>query len=176
MDMLNLAGVIRDVPDFPKPGIIFKDITPLLGNAEALDQCVDQLIEPFKDKGIEAVVGVESRGFIFGTAAACRLGAGFVPIRKPGKLPIETLSASYDLEYGTDTIEIHADAVKPGQKVLMVDDLLATGGTMAAACELVDKLGAEIVGVALVLELCFLNGRAKLDGCDLHTLIKVEGE
>ncbi|MCE5277979.1 MAG: adenine phosphoribosyltransferase [Planctomycetaceae bacterium] len=174
--MIELAKVIRDVPDFPKPGIIFKDITPLLASAEAMDQCIGDLVAPFRDKGIRAVVGIESRGFIFGAAAACRLGAGFVPVRKPGKLPAKTLSISYELEYGTDSIEIHADALVPGQRVLMMDDLLATGGTMAAACHLVEKLGAQIVGVAFVVELCFLPGRAKLAGRDVHSLIKVAGE
>lgn len=174
--MIELEGYIRDVPDFPKAGIIFKDITPLLGDSAALNECVDRLIEPYRDKGVETVVAVESRGFIFGTVAACRLGAGFVPIRKPGKLPAQTLSATYELEYGTDTIEIHADAIGPGAKVLMIDDLLATGGTMAAACDLVKRLGGDIVGVAFVIELSFLNGREKLSDYDLRSLIKVEGE
>jgi len=174
--MIELEDYIRDVPDFPKAGIIFKDITPLLADSAALSQCVDQLIEPYRDKGVETVVAVESRGFIFGTVAACRLGAGFVPIRKPGKLPAETLSATYDLEYGTDTIEIHADAIRPGARVLMIDDLLATGGTMAAACDLVKRLGGDIVSVAFVIELCFLHGREKLAGYDLRSLIKVEGQ
>ncbi|MCE5326812.1 MAG: adenine phosphoribosyltransferase [Planctomycetaceae bacterium] len=176
MPMIELAKVIRDVPDFPKPGIIFKDITPLLASAEAMDQCIGDLVAPFRDKGIRAVVGIESRGFIFGAAAACRLGAGFVPIRKPGKLPSKTLSISYELEYGTDSIEIHADALAPGERVLMMDDLLATGGTMEAACNLVEKLGAQIVGVAFVVELCFLPGRQKLSGRNVHSLIKVAGE
>ncbi len=173
--MIRLEDYIRDVPDFPKAGIIFKDITPLLADSAAFSECVEQLIEPYRDKGVEAVAAVESRGFIFGTVAACRLGAGFVPIRKPGKLPAETISASYELEYGTDTIEIHADAIKPGAKVLMIDDLLATGGTMAAACDLVKRLDGDIVGVAFVVELCFLHGREKLTGYDLRSLIKVEG-
>ena len=174
--MIELEDYIRDVPDFPKAGIIFKDITPLLGDSAALSQCVDQLIEPYRDRSVEAVVAVESRGFIFGTVAACRLGAGFVPIRKPGKLPAETLSATYELEYGTDTIEIHADAIRQGARVLMIDDLLATGGTMAAACDLVKRLSGDIVGVAFVIELCFLHGREKLTGYDLRSLIKVEGQ
>lgn len=172
--MIKLEDYVRDVPDFPKAGIVFKDITPLLGNSAALDECVERLVEPYRDKGIEAVAAVESRGFIFGTVAACRLGAGFVPIRKPGKLPAKTFSATYELEYGTDRIEIHADAIKVGAKVLMIDDLLATGGTMAAACDLVKRLGGDIVGVAFVIELCFLHGREKLAGYDLRSLIKIE--
>jgi len=171
--MTDLEAYIRDVPDFPKPGIIFKDITPLLGDVEALREAVRQLSAPYEAEGVEVVTGIESRGFIFGSLVAERLGAGFVPIRKPGKLPAETLSQSYELEYGTDTVEIHADAIRPGQKVLMIDDLLATGGTMAAACDLVGRLGGEIVGVAFVIELCFLHGRDKLAGYDLHALIQV---
>jgi adenine phosphoribosyltransferase len=172
--MIKLEDYIRDVPDFPKAGIVFKDITPLLGDSAALDECVERLVEPYRDKGIEAVAAVESRGFIFGTVAACRLGAGFVPIRKPGKLPAKTFSATYELEYGTDRIEIHADAIKAGAKVLMIDDLLATGGTMAAACDLVKRLGGDIVGVAFVIELCFLHGREKLAAYDLRSLIKID--
>jgi len=173
--MIELENYIRDVPDFPKPGIVFKDITPLLASPEALSEAVEQLAAPFVDKGVELVTGVESRGFIFGSLVAARLNAGFVPIRKPGKLPAETISESYELEYGRDTIEMHADAIRPGQKVLMVDDLLATGGTMAAACELVRKVGGEIVAAAFVIELCFLKPREKLDACLIHSLIRVEG-
>jgi len=171
--MIDLAKYLRDVPDFPKQGIIFKDITPLLGNREALTAAADQLAEPFRQSGVEYVVGIESRGFIFGPMLADRLGAGFVPVRKSGKLPAETVSETYDLEYGSDTVEIHADAIPPGAKVLMIDDLLATGGTMAAACRLVRKVGGEIVGVAFLVELCFLSGRDKLDGCEVLSLIKV---
>ena len=173
---MNLERYIRDVPDFPKKGIIFKDITPLLGDIAALREAARQLAGPYDSAGVETVTGVESRGFIFGAMVADLLGAGFVPIRKPGKLPAETVSESYELEYGSDSIEIHADAVKPGQKVLMVDDLLATGGTMAAACRLVKKLGGDIVGVAFVIELCFLSGRQELEPLDVavHSLIKVE--
>ena len=171
---MDLEKYIRDIPDFPKEGIIFKDITPLLAEATALDETVRRLAEPYEGKGIAYVAAVESRGFIFGAAVARQLAAGFVPIRKPGKLPHKTVSKEYSLEYGTDTVEIHADAIPPGSKVLMIDDLLATGGTMAAACELVAALGARIVGVAFLIELCFLNGRAKLTGYDLHTLIRVE--
>ena len=171
---MDLEKFIRDIPDFPTEGIIFKDITPLLGDPAALDETIRLLAQPYEGKGVKFVTGIESRGFIFGAAVARQLGAGFVPIRKPGKLPHETVKKEYALEYGTDAIEIHADAVSPGDRVLMVDDLLATGGTMAAACELVAGLGAEIVGVAFVIELCFLNGAQKLPGYELHTLIRVQ--
>lgn len=173
---MNLESFIRDVPDFPKAGIVFKDITPMLADPAALKEVVAQLAEPYRDADVDIVVGMESRGFIFGPAVACELGAGFVPTRKPGKLPAETISESYELEYGTDTLEIHADAIKPGQKVLMVDDLIATGGTMAAACALVKKLGGEIVGAAFVIELSFLNGRDKISDVDVMSLIQVAGE
>jgi len=171
--MKDVEAYIRDVPDFPKKGIVFKDITPLLGNYQALAATVDQLAGPYMDCDVQYVAGIESRGFIFGVPVAERLKAGFVPIRKPGKLPAETISESYDLEYGTDAVEIHADAIEAGAKVLMVDDLLATGGTMAAACKLVERLGGSIVGVTFVIELCFLNGRDKLAGRDVDSLIKV---
>ncbi len=171
---MDLEKYIRDIPDFPTKGIIFKDITPLLANPGALDEAVRRLAEPYEGTGVECVAAVESRGFIFGAAVARQIGAGFVPIRKPGKLPHETVSKEYSLEYGTDAVEIHTDAVSPGSKVLMIDDLLATGGTMAAACELVASLGGRIVGIAFLIELGFLNGRAKLAGYDLHTLIRVE--
>ena len=174
--MIDLAQYIRDVRDSPKKGIVFKDITPLLGNPQALAAAVEQLARPFESAGVEIVTGIESRGFIFGSLVAQRLGASFVPIRKPGKLPHKTIRESYDLEYGKDTVEIHADAVRAGQKVLMVDDLLATGGTMSAACKLVESLGGRIVAVAFVIELCFLNGRAKLPGREVHTLLKVASE
>jgi adenine phosphoribosyltransferase len=162
---------IRDIPDFPKPGIIFKDITPLLCHAQAFDASVRALADPFLDKDIDAVVGIESRGFIFGAPVSRDLKAGFVPIRKPGKLPADTLSVSYALEYGEDTIEIHRDALSAGQKVLLIDDLLATGGTMAAACELVGKTGATIVGLAFLAELSFLGGREKLNEHAIHSVL-----
>ena len=172
--MLNLESLIMDVPDYPKPGIVFKDITPLLANPAGLAMAVEQMANPFRGKGIEVVVGAESRGFIFGTAIAQSLSAGFIPIRKPKKLPREVRAMEYDLEYGTDTLEIHADAVKPGQKVLMVDDLLATGGTLNACCQLVDGLGADIVGIAVLLELTFLPGREKVKRFgDVHTVISI---
>jgi len=168
---IQLADYIREVPDFPKPGILFRDITPLLADSEAFAASVKALAGPFVDSGIDFVAAVEARGFIFGSPVAEVLNAGFVPIRKPGKLPFKTESVSYDLEYGTDTIEVHADAVKPGSRVLIVDDLLATGGTMAAACELIKKLGAEIAGVAFLVELTALSGREKLEGYSVHTVI-----
>jgi len=174
--MPSLQDFIRDVPDFPKNGIIFKDITPLLADAGALKEAVRRLSDPYRDKGVDVVVGMESRGFIFAPAVACELGAGFVPTRKPGKLPAEAIRHEYQLEYGTDALEIHADSIKPGQKVLMVDDLIATGGTMAAACALVRKLGGEIVGAAFLIELCFLKGREMLPDLDVMSLIKVDGE
>jgi adenine phosphoribosyltransferase len=173
---VDLERYIRDVKDFPKKGIVFKDITPLLASAAAMRETVLRLVAPFADADIDIVAAVESRGFIFGAMAADFLGAGFVPIRKPGKLPSKTISASYELEYGTDTIEMHADAVHDGQKVLMIDDLLATGGTMGAACGVVEKAGGVVVGISFVIELCFLNGRDKLPGRNIHTLIAVEGE
>lgn len=173
--MTDLSSYIRDVPDFPRAGIVFKDITPLLADPDAMRETVSRLIEPYAAAGIDAVVGIESRGFIFGSLAAERLNVGFVPVRKAGKLPSETVSESYQLEYGTDTVEIHADAIVPGQRVLVIDDLLATGGTMAAVCRMVGKLGGRIVGAAFVIELAFLNGRAKLGGFDVHVLMKVNG-
>lgn len=175
---MDIEPFICDVPGFPKEGIVFKDITPLLGNAAALQATVDQLTDPYRDLGVDVVVGVESRGFLFGTAVAERLNAGFVPVRKPGKLPREHISESYDLEYGSDNVEIHVDSIQPGQRVLMVDDLIATGGTMAAACKLVKRLGGEIVGASFVIELDFLNGKAQLAelGVRCNSLIKVSGE
>ncbi len=158
---MNLESFIRDIPDWPKPGIVFKDITPLLKDAGALAMAVELMANPFRGKRIDCVAGAESRGFIFGTAIAQSLSAGFIPIRKPKKLPHETHSIEYGLEYGTDTLEIHTDAVSSGQTVLMVDDLLATGGTMSACCDLIEKLGGNIVGVAVLIELAELAGRKK---------------
>ena len=172
----DLRQFIRLVPDFPKPGIVFRDITPLLANPAALDQAVDQLAQPYRQSDIDVVAAVESRGFIFGAAVARQLQAGFVPIRKPGKLPAATASATYQLEYGTDTIEIHTDAISPGQRVLLLDDLLATGGTMAAACGLVQDLGGKIVAIAFLIELAFLNGRAKLPDHDILALLVDDSE
>lgn len=172
--MLELESLIKDVPDYPKPGIVFKDITPLLANPAGLAMSVERMANPFRGKGIDIVVGAESRGFIFGTAIAQALSAGFVPIRKPGKLPREIRSMEYALEYGKDKLEIHADAVSKGQKVLMVDDLLATGGTLDACCQLVDGLGGEIVGITVLLELGFLPGRDKVKRFgDVHAVISI---
>ena len=173
---MDLKKLIRDVPDFPEQGILFKDITPLLQDPQALRRAVQDMASPYAATDVEVVASVESRGFIFGPLLAQELDAGFVPIRKPGKLPAETISQSYELEYGSDTIEVHADAVRPGQRVLMVDDLLATGGTMDAACQLIQRLGAEIVGVAMLIELCFLDGREKLASHQVHSVIKFEGQ
>ncbi len=168
----DLKNLIREIPDFPKPGVQFKDVTPLLSDPSALSMAVEFLTQPYRAASIDLVIGAESRGFIFGTAVARNLSAGFVPIRKPGKLPSETRSASYELEYGADRLEIHADAVRPGDRVLMIDDLLATGGTMAACCHLVESLRGEIVGVAFLIELTALGGREKLARYPLHSVIK----
>lgn len=168
---IDLKAFIRDIPDFPKAGILFRDITPLLADAKALAAVIDALREPFVGERIDAVAAVEARGFIFGAAVARALNAGFVPIRKKGKLPFEIHSVSYGLEYGTDVVEVHTDAVKPGTNVLMVDDLLATGGTMAAACELIENLGGKIVGLTFLIELAELMGRDKFKQYDVHAVI-----
>jgi adenine phosphoribosyltransferase len=160
--MNQIKKLIRDIPDWPKPGIIFKDITPLLGDPAGLAMAVELMANPFRGLGIQRVCGAESRGFIFGTAIAQALSAGFVPIRKPRKLPWKTQSVEYALEYGTDRVEMHADAIQPGQRVLMVDDLLATGGTLKACCELVRQQGGQIVGLTVLIELSFLHGREKV--------------
>ncbi|MEO7994294.1 MAG: adenine phosphoribosyltransferase [bacterium] len=169
---VDLSQYIRDIPDFPKPGILFKDITPLLANHFALDAAIGQMYDYYKDKGISTVVGIESRGFIFGAPLALRLGASFVPVRKPGKLPYTTEKLEYALEYGTDALEIHVDAVVPGNPVLICDDLLATGGTTAATKQLVEKIGGQVIGFAFLIELSFLDGRSRLPGCDILSLIK----
>jgi len=172
--MIELEKLIRDVPDFPKPGIVFKDITPLLGHPQGLALAIEMLANPFRGRGVELVVGAESRGFIFGIAVAQALSCGFVPVRKPGKLPHKKLSVSYELEYGQDKVEIHADAIKRGQKILMVDDLLATGGTMGACCKLVENLGGEIVGIAVLIELAFLSGVRLLERYDVHSVLRYD--
>ena len=158
-----VRSTVRQVPDFPKPGILFLDITTATKDAKSMNLMIDFLYEKFKDEKIDYVAGIESRGFIFGAPLACRLNAGFVPIRKPNKLPADTIKESYSLEYGTDTIEMHADAVKEGDRVLVIDDLLATGGTAVAACNLVKKVGAEVVAAAFIIELDPLKGREKIE-------------
>ena len=164
---LNLTDCIRDIPDWPKKGILFRDITPLLADGRALAKAVKTISDRFRDEKIDYIAAVEARGFIFGAAVAVNLGAGFVPIRKKGKLPYKTESVTYDLEYGTDTLEVHIDAVKKGSKVLMVDDLLATGGTMAAACRLIEKIGGKIEAVAFLIELKELGGRKKIENYNI---------
>ena len=173
---MDLKELIRTVPHFPKEGIMFRDITTLLKDEKGLSTALDELCNLAKNKKITKVVGIESRGFILGGALAVRLGAGFVPIRKPGKLPAETISEEYSLEYGTDKIEIHKDAIQPGDLVLLHDDLLATGGTMEAACKLVEKLGAQVVQISFLIELSFLNGREKLKEYDIHALVNYDSE
>jgi adenine phosphoribosyltransferase len=166
-----LKSKIRSVPDFPKPGILFYDITTLLRDPAGFKAALDGLCAPYQDKGISLVVGIESRGFILGSAVADRLGAGFCPIRKPGKLPAKTIKASFNLEYGSDSIEIHQDAVEPGQRVLIVDDVLATGGTAHAAASLVKQLGGDLYGLAFLIELSFLNGRTQIEGENVFSLL-----
>jgi len=172
----DLRGYIRDIPDFPKPGIVFKDITPLLLAPEAMDAAVDALAAWSRPRDVELVVAAEARGFILGGALARELGAGFVPARKPGKLPHETVSAEYILEYGIDALEVHADALAHGARALIHDDLLATGGTARALADLVERLGGTIVGFAFVVELSFLSGRARLGDADVHALVDYERE
>ena len=171
---MDLAKLLRDVPDFPKPGILFKDITPLLANPAAMKAAIDRLAK-FSFGKIDKVAAVESRGFLFGVPLAMQLGVGFVPVRKPGKLPWKTNRIEYVLEYGTDAVEIHQDAVRKGERVLLVDDLLATGGTMGAACQLIERCGATVAGCAFVVELCFLPGRQRLAGRQVEALIAVPG-
>lgn len=168
----SLRSLIRDVSDFPKPGIVFKDITPMLRDPAGLALAVELMVQPFRGMDVDLVTGAESRGFIFGTALANALSAGFVPIRKPGKLPAAKRRFEYQLEYGTDALELHADAVKPGQRVLVADDLLATGGTLAACCGLLRELGANIVGVAVFIELADLHGRDRLGDIAVHSVIR----
>jgi adenine phosphoribosyltransferase len=162
---------VREVPDFPKPGILFYDITPLLKDPQCFQAIMEELTDKFRDAGIDKIVGIESRGFIFGSPLAIRLNAGFVPVRKPGKLPADVYEVKYNLEYGSNSLAIHRDAVDEGERVLIVDDLLATGGTASATVHLLRQLGAHIVGVAFLVELLDLKGRKKLDGCEIHSLI-----
>ena len=171
---MDLKKTIRDIPGFPKKGVIFKDITTLLKEAKAFKEAVDLIVEEYKDKKIDTVVSVEARGFIFGAVVGYKLGAGLVPVRKKGKLPYKTNSVTYDLEYGTDTLEIHQDAIKKGDRVLVVDDLLATGGTVKAVTNLIEDMGGEVVGCAFVIELLPLKGRDKLKGYNITSLIRDE--
>jgi adenine phosphoribosyltransferase len=174
LDQHKLKQLIREVPDFPKPGILFYDITTLLKDKVGFATLIDELSQHYLDHDVDLVVGIEARGFIFGPALAYRLNAGFVPIRKPRKLPAETVKWTYQLEYGTDTLEIHKDAIEPGQRVIIVDDLLATGGTAAACVELVKSLGGKIAGIGFVVELTFLNGRKKFSGYDVFSLLQYD--
>ncbi|WP_027007316.1 adenine phosphoribosyltransferase [Conexibacter woesei] len=173
---VDIESFVRDIQDFPKPGIVFKDITPVLASAQALDAAVTQLAEPVRDLNVDVVVGAEARGFLLGAALARELGAGFVLARKPGKLPHETVRAEYLLEYGTDALELHTDAVAEGARVLVHDDLLATGGTARALCELVEQLGGTVVGCSFLIELGFLGGRQRLAGYDVRSILRYDDE
>jgi len=175
-DITSIRQAIRDIPDFPKPGIVFKDITPLLSNGPLFSKTIDLIAERYQGQKIDAVLGIESRGFIIGSAVAYKLGAGFSVVRKPGKLPYETHSASYSLEYGTDTLEIHIDALPPAARVVIADDLIATGGTAAATAQLVSKLGGTVVECAFVIELAFLKGREKLNPYPVYSVLKYDAE
>ncbi len=170
-DRVDLRKFVRDIPDFPKPGILFRDFTPLLADAAALRAAVAALVEPFRDDGIQTVLGIESRGFILGAPVALELGAGLALVRKSGKLPYRTAQVTYDLEYGNDSVEMHIDAVRDSERVLVVDDLIATGGTASAAVELARQAGAEVVGCAFLLELTELRGRARLDTDRIHVVL-----
>ncbi len=174
--MTDLRSLIREIPDYPKPGILYRDITPLLADAAALHEAVDQMAKPFLDAGVDVVAAAEVRGFIFGTPLALRLGAGFVPIRKPGKLPFDLHSFAYQLEYGTDELQIHVDGIQPGQRVLVVDDLLATGGTVEACLRLLEKCEADIVGCSFLLHLEMLGGQARLEPYHVHSVLSYSGD
>ncbi len=169
---MDLKALIRDIPDFPQPGIVFKDIAPLLADPGALGYVTARLTQRYQDEDIAKVVGIESRGFIFGAPLAVTLGAGFVPARKPGKLPFTVIDESYALEYGTNTITMHVDAIIPGERVLIVDDVIATGGTLEATCKLVERLGGEIAEIVTIVELSFLKGREKLNGRQIFTMVE----
>lgn len=171
---MELSSLVRDIPDFPRPGVVFKDITPVLGDARAFAELIEALTEPFVDAGVTKVAGIEARGFTLATPVADRLDAGFIPLRKPGKLPYDTMREEYALEYGTDALEVHVDAVSEGEKVLLVDDVIATGGTAAAAIRLLRRIGAEVVGLSVFIELVFLGGSDHLDGVPLHALLKYD--
>jgi len=168
---MNIKEFIREIPDFPKEGILFKDITPILQNPKTYKYVINKMVDYYSNYDIDYVAAIEARGFLFGPQIAMKLDRGFIPIRKPGKLPAEVISAEYDLEYGTNTIEIHKDAIKPGDKVLLIDDLLATGGTTKAAIELIEKLNGKIISVGFLLELTALKGRNELEGYDVYSLI-----
>lgn len=172
--MEDLRSLIRDIPDFPEPGVVFKDITPVLADPVAFDSLVEAMAAPFRDSGVTRVAGIEARGFTVAAPVALALGAGFVPIRKPGKLPFQTIREDYTLEYGTDSLEIHVDAVHEGEKVLLVDDVIATGGTAAAAVRLLRSIGADVVGFAVFIELVFLSGNQMLDGVPIHALVRYD--
>jgi adenine phosphoribosyltransferase len=174
--MKDFKKFIRNVPDFPKKGIVFRDITTLLKDKDAYRQMIETFYDHYRNRSVDVVVGIEARGFLLASILAYKLGVGVVPVRKPGKLPAETLRVEYELEYGTDALEIHRDAIAKGQKVLIVDDLLATGGTVAATCEMVEKVGGQIVGIAFLIELDFLEGRKKLNGYELLSLIHYDSE
>ena len=174
--MKKLEDYVTSIPDFPEPGIIFRDVTTIISDADGLAMAIDGLSNAVKDVDFDLVVGAEARGFIFGMPLAYNLHKPFIPVRKKGKLPRETIEETYDLEYGTATIEVHKDAIKPGQKVVLLDDLLATGGTLKAAANLVERLGGEVVKVLVIIELAGLNGRAVLDGYDIESLIRYEGK
>ncbi|MDD5455332.1 MAG: adenine phosphoribosyltransferase [Candidatus Ratteibacteria bacterium] len=171
-DIETLKSAIRDVPDFPRKGIIFKDITPVLKDGKLFSLAIENMLEPFRDQKIDSVVAIEARGFIFGGAMANILNCGIIPIRKSGKLPSKTHSIDYELEYGTDTLEVHTDAINKGDKILLVDDLLATGGTARGVCKLIEKSGGEIVGISFLIELAFLNGREKLKNYPVHSVLQ----
>jgi adenine phosphoribosyltransferase len=171
---MELSSLVRDIPDFPQPGVVFKDITPVLADARAFAELIEALTEPFVDAGVTKVAGIEARGFTLATPVAGRLDAGFIPLRKPGKLPYDTMREEYALEYGTDALEVHVDAVSEGEKVLLVDDVIATGGTAAAAIRLLRRIGAEVVGLSVFIELVFLGGSDHLDGVPLHALLKYD--
>lgn len=172
--MSQLEDLVRDIPDFPEKGVVFKDITPVLGDPQAFGQLISGMSEPFLDKGITKVAGIEARGFTLATPVADRIGAGFIPLRKPGKLPFQTVKEEYELEYGIDALEVHTDAVFEGEKVLLVDDVIATGGTARAAIQLLRHVGAEVVGLSLFIELVFLGGASKIDKVPINALIRYD--
>lgn len=172
--MSQLESLIREIPDFPEKGVVFKDITPVLGDARAFGSLIDQMSEPFEDQGITKVAGIEARGFTLATPVADRIGAGFIPLRKPGKLPFETVKEEYELEYGMDSLEVHVDAVLEGERVLLVDDVIATGGTAKAAIQLLRNVGAEVVALSVFIELAFLGGATKIDNVPLYALLSYD--